>query len=378
MSINLPFVSGKVENTINEEELVNLDSAKSAILIEATSGQILYEKNAHEKLAPASMTKIMTMKLVLDAIEDNNLSFDKMLTTSTHASKMGGSQIFLAENEQMKCIDLFKSMVIASANDAAVVLAEEVSGSEDNFVRKMNLEANKIGCKNTNFVNCTGLPVENHYTTSYDMALMARNLLINYEDTIIPFSSTYEDYVRKDTSNPFWLVNTNKMLKMNNGIDGLKTGWTNDAGYCITTTMKKDGMRLISVVMGAESPTLRNNDTLKLLNYGYTEYELIPLKGKNEEVTYESDIVLSPNKYHIVTSEEVNYIKRKDVKLGDVTYDINLNRDKIRKLCREEVGELFIYIDNELYTKVNLELKEKPAKATFIEIVFEVFKSLFK
>ena len=378
MSINLPFVSGKVENTISEEEQVTLDSAKSAILIEVTSGQILYEKNIHEKLAPASMTKIMTMKLVLDAIEDNKLSFDKMLTTSNHASKMGGSQIFLAENEQMKCIDLFKSMVIASANDAAVVLAEKVSGSEDNFVRKMNLEANKIGCRNTNFVNCTGLPVENHYTTSYDMALMARNLLINYEDIIIPFSSTYEDYVRKDTSNPFWLVNTNKMLKMNNDIDGLKTGWTNDAGYCITTTMKKDGMRLISVVMGAENPTLRNNDTLKLLNYGYTHYELIPLKRKNEEVTYDSDIVLSPNKYHIVTSEEVNYIKRKDVKLGEDTYDIDFNRDKIRKLCMEEVGELGVYIDGELYTKVNLELKEKHVKATFIEIVFEVFKSLFK
>ncbi len=168
ISVNVPFIKiNKVETvytTVVESDTI-IKNAKSAILIDASTGNVLYEKNANEKLSPASMTKIMTMKLVLDSIDNNELSFDEILTTSKHASSMGGSQVFLSVGEKMKCVDLFKSMVIASANDAAVVLAEEVSGSEDNFVRKMNLEASKIGCKNTNFINCTGLPENNHYTT---------------------------------------------------------------------------------------------------------------------------------------------------------------------------------------------------------------------
>lgn len=381
VSANVPFV--KINNvepvytTVLENDAI-IKNAKSAILIDEATGHVLYEKNANEKLSPASMTKIMTMKLVLDAIDNNELSFDEILTTSKHASSMGGSQVYLSVGEKMKCIDLFKSMVIASANDAAVVLAEEVSGSEDNFVRKMNLEANKLGCKNTNFINCTGLPVANHYTTCYDMALIAKSLLNKYEDIIIPFTNTYEDYIRKDTTNPFWLVNTNKMIKMNNGIDGLKTGWTNEAGYCITTTMKKGDMRLICVIMNAETPNLRNSDALNLLNYGFDNFELVKLKDQGEEILCESDVMLSPSKYHIVTAEALYYVKSKDVKLGEVKYEVKLDRSKIRNLCTLDVGVLNVYIDDELYTSVSLKLKEKTSKSKFTDIIYQIFISLFK
>lgn len=381
ISVNVPFIKiNKVETvytTVVESDTI-IKNAKSAILIDASTGNVLYEKNANEKLSPASMTKIMTMKLVLDAIDNNELSFNEILTTSKHAASMGGSQVFLSVGEKMKCVDLFKSMVIASANDAAVVLAEEVSGSEDNFVRKMNLEASKIGCKNTNFINCTGLPENNHYTTCYDMALIAKSLLNNYEDTIIPFTKTYEDYIRTDTKKPFWLVNTNKMIKMNNGIDGLKTGWTNEAGYCITTTMKKGDMRLICVIMNAETPTLRNNDALSLLNYGFDNYEIIKLKDKDDEILCESDVMLYPSKYHIVTSEPVYYLKNKDIKLGEVKYEVKLDRSKIRNLCTLDVGVLNVYIDDKLYTSVSLKISEKTTKSKFIDVIYQIFISLFK
>ncbi len=374
------FTSLNKNNTINAAYLpkpVELKSVKSAILMEVETKSILYKYNPHEKRAPASMTKVMTMKLVLDAINNNEFTMEDMLTTSDYASSMGGSQIFLAPSEQMKVEDLFKSMVIASANDAAVVLAEKVSGSEANFVMKMNHHAKLLGCNNTNFLNATGLPTENHYTTCYDMALIACSLLKDYEDIVIPYSSMYESYVRTNTDNPFWLVNTNKMLKGNNGIDGLKTGWTNDAGYCITTTMKKDGMRLVCVVMGAENPTLRNVDAMTILNYGFSEYELVTLKDKNEIISTNTDILVRPDSYNIVTSEKMCFLKNKNNKLGEVTYEVTLYHDKIRKQEKNNIGLIKAYLDGKLIDEVSLDLEEELRKSTYLEILLKVFTSLF-
>lgn len=356
---------------------VELKSVKSAILMEVETNSILYQYNSHEKRAPASMTKVMTMKLVLDAINNKEFTMDDMLTTSDYASSMGGSQIFLAPNEQMKVEDLFKSMVIASANDAAVVLAERVSGSEESFAKKMNYHAKLLGCKNTNFLNATGLPTDNHYTTCYDMALIACSLLRDYEDIVIPYSSMYESYVRTNTDNPFWLVNTNKMLKGNNGIDGLKTGWTNDAGYCITTTMKKDNMRLVCVVMGAEDPTLRNIDAMSILNHGFSEYELVTLKEKNEVISVDTDILTNPNLYHIVTSDKMCFLKNKNNKLGEITYEVTLYRDKIRKQEQSNIGIIKAYINGKLIDEVSLDLEEEIRKSSYLELLYKVFTSLF-
>lgn len=377
VGVNIPAIKDNVGSDLIQVDAVKLDSSKSAVLMEIETGKVLYEYNAHEKRAPASMTKIMTMKLILDAVSNNSFKMDDILTTSEYASSMGGSQIFLAPNEQMKVEDLFKSMVIASANDAAVVLAEKVSGSEEVFVKKMNHTAKTLGCNNTNFVNATGLPTENHYTTSYDMALIACNLLKDYEDIVIPYSSMYESYVRTDTNNPFWLVNTNKMLKLNNGIDGLKTGWTNDAGYCITTTMKKDGMRLVCVVMGAETPTLRNSDAMKVLNYGFNSYELITLKEKNEIINTESDVLVSPSKYNIVTSNKICYLKYKGQVYDDVKYEVTLYRDKIRNQESKNIGLIKAYVDGKLVDEVSLDLEEDLRKSSYLELLYKVFTSLF-
>lgn len=377
LGVNIPTVKSNVSNYLVNATPIKIESAKSVVLMEVETGQVLYEFNAHEKRAPASMTKIMTMKLILDSIKNNEFTMDDVLTTSNYASSMGGSQIYLAPNEQMKVEDLFKSMVIASANDAAVVLAERVSGSEELFVNKMNHIAKTIGCNNTNFVNATGLPTENHYTTSYDMALIACNLLKDYKDIVIPYSSMYESYVRTDTNNPFWLVNTNKMLKLNNGIDGLKTGWTHDAGYCITTTMEKDGMRLVCVVMGAETPTLRNSDAMTVLNFGFNSYELVTLKEKNEIINTKSDVLVSPSKYNIVTSNKICFLKNKGEKYDEVTYDVTLYRDKIRNKESKNIGSIKAYVDGKLVDEVSLDLEEELRKSSYLEILYKVFTSLF-
>ncbi len=377
LMLNTPLDKPIEDDGLKDIPPVELVSAKSAVLMEVETGSILYEYNANEKRAPASMTKIMTMKLVLDAINGNTLSMDELLTTSSYASSMGGSQIFLAPNEQMKVADLFKSMVIASANDAAVVFAERISGTETNFAKLMNQTAVKLGCKNTNFVNATGLPIDNHYTTCYDLGLIACDLLRNYEEEVIPYSSMYESYIREDSDNPFWLVNTNKLIKQNIGIDGLKTGWTNEAGYCITTTMKKDGMRLVSVVMGAESPEKRNIDALNILNYGFNNYVVDVIYEKGTIIEINSDILISPSTYHVVTSNNIVYLHHKANKLGEITYEIDIDRKKIRNLAKDQIGRIKIYNDGKLISTSDLELVESLEKASFIELLLTIFKSLF-
>ncbi len=190
---------------------INLaEGAGSAILIEASTGEILFQKNAYEKLPPASMTKMMSLLLIMEEIEKGNLKWDEMITASDKAASMGGSQIFLKAGEEMSVTDMLKGISIASGNDATVAMAERISGTEEEFVKQMNTKAKELGLKNTNFINATGLDTDNHYSSAYDMALIAKELVKH--DKILEFTSTYEDYLRKDTKNPFWLVNTNKVV----------------------------------------------------------------------------------------------------------------------------------------------------------------------
>ena len=209
-------------------------NAKSSVLIEASTGEIIYEKNKDEKLAPASMTKMMSLILIMEAIEKGNIKLNQIVTISENASKMGGSQIYLETNEKMSVDDLLKGICMASANDAVVALAETIYGSEDEFVKEMNKRAKVLGLKNTNFMNATGLDDENHYSSAYDMALIAKELVSHKK--VLEYSSNYEDYLRENTNKKFWLVNTNKLIKTYDGMDGLKTGYTEKAGYCLTAT----------------------------------------------------------------------------------------------------------------------------------------------
>ena len=256
----------------NEVDSDPLDlECKSAILLEANTGTVLYEKNADESLPPASVTKIMTLLLVMEAIEDGRVKYRDMVRASANACSMGGSQIYLRENEEMTVEDMLKSVIIASANDAAVALAEHICGSEDAFVEQMNIKAGKLGMENTHFENTNGLDdtVQNHVTSARDIAIMSREL-IKYPK-VIEYSSIWMDSIRNGS---FGLTNTNRLIRFYKGATGLKTGSTDKAGFCISATAKREDMSLICVVMGAETRDIRNSIATKLLDYGFNNYRV--------------------------------------------------------------------------------------------------------
>ncbi len=292
---------------VNAESEFVLNCA-SAILIEAETGKVLFEQNADQPLPPASVTKIMTLLLVMDAIENKKISIDDILVCSDNAASMGGSQIYLEAGEQMSVEDLIKSVVISSANDAALVLAEAVAGSEDAFVAKMNQYAAELGMKNTTFENTNGLDdtVTKHLTSARDIAIMSREL-IKYE-TILKYSSIWMDSVRNGT---FGLTNTNRLIRFYKGATGLKTGSTSKAMFCISATAKRDNMHLICVIMGAETRDIRNASATQLLDWGFANYslymdnndELGSLKVKNGKM---NTVDLVSNPFYCVISKGNN------------------------------------------------------------------------
>ena len=252
-------------------------SAPSACLMDAKSGKILYEKNAHEQRPCASITKVMTLLLVMEALDSEKIHLDDVVTTSAHAASMGGSDIWLEEGEQMSVDDMIKATAVASANDAAVALAEFISGTEDDFVAAMNEKARSLGMKDTVFKNCNGLDEEGHLTSAYDVALMSRALIRHPK--IFDYTGIWLDNLRGGETQ---IVNTNKLLRTYDGITGLKTGTTGDAGSCITATAERGGMSLIGVVLGADSGTLRFKDAATLLDCGFANFECINLNLTDE------------------------------------------------------------------------------------------------
>lgn len=266
---------------IKNVSAVEMDiSAKSAILVDFNTGKVLYSKNENEPLAMASMTKVMSMLLIMEKIDDGSLKYDDIVEISTESSSMGGSQIFLNPGDKYKVIDLLKGVAMASANDAVVALAEKTYGSKEHFIEAMNKKAESLGLKNTHFVNVHGLDEEGHYSSAYDMSVMARELLKH--EKILDFTRVYEEYLTKPDGSQIWLVNTNKLVRFYDGVDGLKTGFTQNAGYCLTATGKKNNLRLISVVMGEESIEKRSSDTVKLLNYGFNTFKVNLIKNKSD------------------------------------------------------------------------------------------------
>ena len=246
-------------------------TSRAALLMEKTTGQILFAQNEHEKLEPASVTKIMTLLLTMDAIDSGALAYDDVVTVSANAAGMGGSQVFLAEGEQITVEELLKCVCVSSGNDAAVALAEKVAGVTELFVEQMNNRARGLGMDDTHFVNPTGLTAEGHVTSAHDLALMSRELLTKHPD-IRSFTTIWTDSIRNGT---FDLANTNKLIRRYDGATGLKTGYTASAGYCISATAEREGMELIAVVMKGETADKRNADAKALLNYGFSAYALV-------------------------------------------------------------------------------------------------------
>lgn len=378
--VSLYFTTFKFNGVKASEDSLT-SGAKAAILIELYTGDILHEKNIHDRLSPASMTKIMSTHLVIDALEKGQIKMTDIVTISEHAASYGGSQVWLEPGEQMSVEDLFKCMVIASANDATVALAELVAGSEELFVERMNERVKELGLKNTHFKDPTGLTdfKDGHYSSAYDMAMMARDLLLKHEEITTKYSSIYEDYIRKDTNNPFWLVNTNKLVKHVPGIDGLKTGWTSKAGYNLTATMKKDGMRLISVVMGEATPSKRNYETVRLLNYGFGQYEAVEYRPKKHVVDYYENLLFSPQRVRIVTKEPIYFVTKKGEKQTELVenYEFYINKGGVK--AGDIVGKLEVLRKGKVVYTVPLTVEKDCEKASVFVVFGRVIKSiLFK
>lgn len=314
---------------------------KSVLLMEASTGQVLFEQNADEALPPASVTKVMTLLLVMEAIEEGRLSLDDTITASAHAASMGGSQIFLKEGEQMRAEDMIKSVVIASANDAALALAEHLAGSEEAFVAQMNERASELGMTNTHFENTNGLDdtVERHLTSARDIALMSRALIRH--EKISEYASIWQDTIR---DGEFGLTNTNRLVRFYRGATGLKTGSTAKAGFCISATAKRDGMTLICVIMGAPSRDIRNAAATSLLDWGFAnhalytheENDLTPLRvrgGVRESCSLSApsfSAVVPRSKKETVEvkielSETVDAPVEKGMEVGKITYYLGEN-----------------------------------------------------
>lgn len=334
--------------------------AKSCILMETSTGEVLYESHSHDRLAPASITKIMTLLLTAEAMDSGQFSADTVLTASDHACSMGGSQIWLEPGEQMTVDDLLKATVVGSANDAAVVLAEAVSGSEEGFVALMNERAKELGLEDTFFCNATGLDEDGHLTSAYDIAVMSRELMKH--EFIKKYTTIWMDTLRGGKSE---LVNTNKLVRFYDGCTGLKTGTTSVAGACLSATAERDGLSLVAVIMGAPNSTERFSGARKLLDYGFARYAfvdieadedtLLSVKVKNgvkgtvgAECTAHKGIIVEKSKAGKVSVDaEMQSFVKAPVKAGD------------------RIGVLHIYADGEEIGVMNVTAAENVAKMTF-------------
>lgn len=351
---------------INAEEIELAPNAGSAILLEFETGEIIFEKNAHEKLHPASMTKIMSMLIIMEHIDKGLISWDDIVTVSANASGMGGSQILLETNEKMAVRDLFKGIAVASGNDAVVAMAEYIAGNEEAFVKMMNDKVKELGLKDTNFKNVHGLDDANHYSSAYDMAMMARELIKH--KTVLEYTSIYEDYLRKGTDKEFWLVNTNKLVRFYDGADGLKTGYTSEAGYCLTATATKNNMRLIAVAMNEPDSKTRNAEITSMLDYGFAQYstekvlstdsildKVLVDKGKKEYV-------------EIVPTENITFLNKKTEANKNATYEIKLNELKAPLKKGDVIGTLIVKFDDNDQREVNITVKEDVEKCNIFEL----------
>ena len=319
-------------------------NAKSAIIMEPTTGKVIFEKNSNERLEPASMTKIMTLLLTFEAIDNGKISLDDMVTISKRAADMGGSQMFLEAGSNIRLEEIIKGVSIASANDGAIALAEYIGGSVENFVDMMNKKVEDLGLSNTHFINPHGLHADNHYSSAYDMAIMAANL-INHEK-ILNYTSIYEDYFNKPDGSRTWLVNTNKLVRFFKGVDGLKTGYTKEAGYCLTATAKKNNVRYITVVMGEPSSDIRSSETTNMLNYAFNSFKLNTILDKNQEL---GNIYIDKSKQKtakIVIKNPVTELISKEKDAPSYTYNLKVGKLTAPIKAGTKVGTVEI-LDNE-------------------------------
>ena len=347
-------------------------SAKSAVLMDVATGTVLYEKNAHEALAPASVTKVMTMLLIMEAIDSGALHYDDTVTASEAAAAKGGSQIFLKVGEQMSVSEMLKSIAVSSANDCACAMAEHLAGSEGAFVDRMNERARELGMNDTHFVNCTGLDdgpdADRHRTSAYDIALMSRELLGRHPD-ITKFTTIWMDTVRNGA---FGLSNTNKLIRFYPGATGLKTGFTSGAGYCLSASAKRDGFELIAVTMGCESSKIRNAACKAMLDYGFANYTLC-----QPELSEAAPVPVRLGKVREAApklGEEKVLLLPKSKKAG-LRQTVELSRELTAPVEQgQPIGKLSLYSGEELLLELPLVAAEAIPRLTLGEIYVRVLK----
>ena len=367
MPMNLSFA--------NEDNAPLSVSSKSAILMDVGSGQILYEKNAHDKLPPASVTKVMTMLLICEALDSGKITLDDSVQISENAASMGGSQIFLEAGEVQKVDTLLKGIAVASANDGCVAMAEYIGGSVESFVDMMNAKAKELNMKDTNFVNTNGLPVDNHYTSAHDIAIMSRELLKH--DVISKYLTTWMDQVvvgKKQIT--VGLANTNKLIKHYQGATGVKTGFTQQAKYCLSASAKRGDTHLVAVTLGAETSPERFKDATSLLNFGFANYESVKLCSKNDNIATLTLDKADEQKINLVAKEDLSvHIKKGGNK--DFTRKIKVNENPtIPSKKGTNLGYVEIYQGKTLVGKVDLVNTKDIQKASYLKMLQRVIDEM--
>ena len=361
-------------NVYKAEELA--PNAKSAVLMNYETGQIVYEKNSKEKLPPASMTKMMTLLLIMEAIDDESISYTDEVIISKNAASMGGSQIFVEEGSKLKVEELIKGIAIASGNDAAVAMSEKIGGSLENFVAMMNDKCSEIGCVNTHFANVHGLDDDNHYSCAHDMALIGKEL-VHHQD-ILRFTSTYEEYLNKPDGTKIWLVNTNKLVRFMPGVDGLKTGFTANAMYCLTATGLRNNLRFISTVMGVPTSTLRSEDTTNLLNYGFNNYKINEVVSEDRELGKVNIEKGKIDEADLKVVEGVRELKKINEESSEYEYIVNVDKSIKAPVYKGNViGSLDVLNNGTKIYSVDLTVKEDVLKSSVFDLFIDNLKVIF-
>ena len=345
-------------------------TSRAALLMEKSTGQILYARNEHEQLEPASVTKVMTLLLTMEAIDSGTIHYDDVVTVSADAAGMGGSQVFLAEGEQITVEELLKAVCVASGNDAAVALAEKVAGVHELFVEQMNRRAAELGMEDTHFVNCTGLTAEGHVTSAHDIALMSRELILHHPD-IRRFTTIWMDTIRNGA---FQLANTNKLIRFYDGATGLKTGYTASAGYCISATAERDGMEQIAVIMKAPDKDARTKDAKALLNYGFSTYALVSAAPQEPLTSVPVAMGTADAVQPIAETENASVLVERS-KAGGLTQTVTLEPQVTAPVAAgQRLGELSVLDGDTVLVTVPLVAQESVARRSWGQVFTQLLR----
>ncbi|WP_379129831.1 D-alanyl-D-alanine carboxypeptidase family protein [Paenibacillus sp. sgz500958] len=366
----------KTKSSVSVKTADLAPGARSAILLDAGTGTIIYEKNSHDKLPPASITKIMTMLLTVEALDDGRLQLTDKVRTSEYAASMGGSQIFLEPGEEMSVDEMLKGIAMASGNDASVAMAEKIAGSESAFVDMMNNRAAELGMQDTHFANCNGLPSDNHYSSAHDIALMSRELLKH--ERIIKYTGAYQDYLRKDSEKPFWLVNTNKLVRFYTGADGLKTGYTSEAKFCLSATASRDGLRAVAVVLGEPNTKTRNSEVSGMFDFLFSQYKLHTIHKTGDTIgTLHIEKGIKAQ-LPIVAKENYSVLLKKGITQEGIRHTVVLPESLKAPVAEgQSVGKLVVYQGETVLKEYDLKAGEAVAKAGWWRLFKRTAGSLF-